>query len=153
MVWKKIPKKNLFGGYLKNGVWKLKMFKLKTNPYFWTSKFDHYIFGTWILKFYKYKCLFIQIDNLNLIMVFAYCWFNGMLIIYKCVKLYKNLHYDTKKWTFLPCNHLSPIHYQFTTYLRQPIRTYTCLPTFYQLMWSILLAHLPTIMFYKLVTN
>ncbi len=68
--------------------------KQRANPYFSTSKVQYYIFGASMSKIKLYKCLPIQIENLNLITNFSYCCFYGMLIACKCITFYKNIYCD-----------------------------------------------------------
>jgi hypothetical protein len=47
--------------------------KQKANQYFFNFKIYYYIFGAYMLQILFYKCLLIQVQNLNVITKLAYC--------------------------------------------------------------------------------
>jgi hypothetical protein len=51
------------------------------------------------------RCLFLQVDNLNLATNLKNYCFYAMLITYKCTPFDKKTRLQCKKWTTLPCNH------------------------------------------------
>jgi len=67
----------------------IKRQRKKTNPYISTSKFIK-LYLVYI-NTYINKCIFSQVVNINLITNFAYCWFFGMLVTYKCMTFYTKI--------------------------------------------------------------
>jgi hypothetical protein len=81
----------------------IKRQRKKTNPYISTSNLIK-LYLVYI-NTYINKCIFTQVENINLITNFAYCWFFDMLVACKCMTFYTKITLWCEKWTTLPCNH------------------------------------------------
>jgi hypothetical protein len=53
------------------------------------------VYFVYVCFFYIYRCILLQVQNLNLVTNFDF-FFNAMLITYKCTSLCKELDCDVK---------------------------------------------------------